>query len=371
MGATVRHFGAIAFTPRLWQLVRTMISFLDLDMMARGGALALLMLWCWLLIRDHWHALPARMAVAMSAAVACHIIASIPGTFRSFYGVEWLIEIGSASVPGFFWLFARTWFNDEERIGWRSWALVSLPIMLLIIHMLMFEAKGPVFMGSGFAMRAMWFALAAAGLWAAWRGRDDDLIEARRKLRSLMVWAVGIFVIITNAVEIAVGRGFAPEAWRSGIEMGIAALTGGLCAAMFGMRQPDLFAAAPKATTNGRVADDPVTTAFADRLQRHMQSERPYRDDTLTVAGLAAQLGEQEYRLRRLINGHLGYRNFAAFLNSYRLAEVKQALSDPDQREVPILTIALDAGFGSLGPFNRAFREAEGMTPTTYRGRAG
>jgi AraC-like DNA-binding protein len=98
-----------------------------------------------------------------------------------------------------------------------------------------------------------------------------------------------------------------------------------------------------------------------------MLAERPYRTEGLTIAALAAQLGEQEYRLRRLINGELGFRNFTAFLNSYRLAEVREALADPDQREVPILTIALDAGFGSLGPFNRAFREAEAMTPTAYR----
>ncbi|WP_371070074.1 helix-turn-helix domain-containing protein [Salmonella enterica] len=49
---------------------------------------------------------------------------------------------------------------------------------------------------------------------------------------------------------------------------------------------------------------------------------------------------------------------------------MKVALADPAQREVPILTIALDAGFGSLGPFNRAFREAEGMTPSEFRSRA-
>jgi AraC-like DNA-binding protein len=46
---------------------------------------------------------------------------------------------------------------------------------------------------------------------------------------------------------------------------------------------------------------------------------------------------------------------------------VKSALADPTQKEVPILTIALDAGFGSLGPFNRAFRDVEGMTPSEYR----
>ncbi len=63
----------------------------------------------------------------------------------------------------------------------------------------------------------------------------------------------------------------------------------------------------------------------------------------------------------------MGYRNFTAFLNGFRLDEVRSALADPAQREVPILTIALDAGFGSLGPFNRAFRDAEGMTPSEYR----
>jgi AraC-like DNA-binding protein len=31
------------------------------------------------------------------------------------------------------------------------------------------------------------------------------------------------------------------------------------------------------------------------------------------------------------------------------------------------LTIALDAGFQSLGPFNRAFKAHTGMTPTDFR----
>ncbi|MGP8122947.1 MAG: helix-turn-helix domain-containing protein, partial [Xanthobacteraceae bacterium] len=30
-------------------------------------------------------------------------------------------------------------------------------------------------------------------------------------------------------------------------------------------------------------------------------------------------------------------------------------------------TIALDAGFQSLGPFNRAFKSETGVTPTEYR----
>jgi AraC-like DNA-binding protein len=37
------------------------------------------------------------------------------------------------------------------------------------------------------------------------------------------------------------------------------------------------------------------------------------------------------------------------------------------QRDVPVLTIALDAGFQSIGPFNRAFKADTGLTPTEFR----
>ena len=67
------------------------------------------------------------------------------------------------------------------------------------------------------------------------------------------------------------------------------------------------------------------------------------------------------------INQGLGHRNFNSFVNGYRIAEVKAALADPRQAEVPVLTIALDAGFNSLGPFNRAFKAETGLTPTEYR----
>jgi AraC-like DNA-binding protein len=98
-----------------------------------------------------------------------------------------------------------------------------------------------------------------------------------------------------------------------------------------------------------------------------MTVERAYRQEGLTIAGLAQQLGLPEYRLRRLINQALGYRNFNSFVNHYRIAEAKAALGDAQQAEVPVLTIALDAGFSSLGPFNRAFKAETGMTPTEFR----
>jgi AraC-like DNA-binding protein len=102
-------------------------------------------------------------------------------------------------------------------------------------------------------------------------------------------------------------------------------------------------------------------------LRRLMDHDKAYREEGLSIGSLAAKLGIPEYALRRLINQRLGYRNFNAFLNFYRLDDVMAALADPSQEPVPILTIALDAGFQSLGPFNRAFKSQTGMTPSEFR----
>jgi AraC-like DNA-binding protein len=105
-------------------------------------------------------------------------------------------------------------------------------------------------------------------------------------------------------------------------------------------------------------------------LERFMAVERIYRQEGLTIGMLAAKLKLPEYRLRQLINQRLGHRNFNAYLNHHRVEDAKFGLADKAQAEVPILTIAMDAGFQSLRAFNRAFRAETGMTPSEYRERA-
>jgi len=114
----------------------------------------------------------------------------------------------------------------------------------------------------------------------------------------------------------------------------------------------------------------PADLTLVAALERAMSFDRAYRQDGLTIGQLANAHGVPEYRLRRLINQGLGHRNFNSFLNRYRIADARAGLADPGQAAVPILTIALDAGFNSLGPFNRAFRAETGMTPSEYRRQA-
>jgi AraC-like DNA-binding protein len=68
-----------------------------------------------------------------------------------------------------------------------------------------------------------------------------------------------------------------------------------------------------------------------------------------------------------LINDHSGHRNFAAFVNARRIDAAKRRLADPAHARTTVAAIAFELGFGSLGPFNRAFKEATGKTPTEWR----
>ncbi len=101
-----------------------------------------------------------------------------------------------------------------------------------------------------------------------------------------------------------------------------------------------------------------------------MDAGEAWRREGLTIGALAEEVGVPEHRLRRLINDNLGHRNFAAFVNTRRIEAAKALLADPAQARTTVAAIAFELGFGSLGPFNRAFKEATGKTPTEWRARA-
>jgi AraC-like DNA-binding protein len=85
---------------------------------------------------------------------------------------------------------------------------------------------------------------------------------------------------------------------------------------------------------------------------------------------LAVRANLPEAQLRRLINDQLGYRNFPSFVNAHRIAAAKARLADPNEARAPVSAIAHDIGFGSLGPFNRAFRGETGLSPSEWRRQA-
>ena len=207
-----------------------------------------------------------------------------------------------------------------------------------------------------------------------------DLVPGRRRLRLAVLILALLIVVLLSVPDLtsisANSFGMSGSLATAAGLLAIAALAGWslfhpppalpAAVAMAAATVPEnTDRAAPIRAADG--GHDATTSLLLRRLDILMTVERVYRQEGLTIGGLAAKLGLPEYRLRQAINEGLGYRNFNAFLNRYRIDEAKAALSDPSQRDVAVLTIAMDAGFQSIGPFNRAFKAEIGLTPTEFR----
>lgn len=203
-------------------------------------------------------------------------------------------------------------------------------------------------------------------------GRGEDLVESRRRLRFPFAITMG------SIVTIIVGSGFfyLANRWVSSVYIGsifLFILFFNLATFRLHSDSPQLIepikepAVPPVAN---RVSDSDKDKPLIDRIHAVMEGKRLYAQHGLTIGMLATAASLQEYRLRRLINQKLHYRNFNQYLNQYRVTEAARRLQDPAESHVPISTIALDVGYASLSSFNKAFKEEHGVTPSIFRGRA-
>jgi len=331
---------------------------LVIEMLARGmaiGALAAVGAGLWRGGGQH-----VRLAGVFFAMTAiAYVINSSPQLLQAIGWLRPLVHFLAFGGVAMFWLFIVTLFED------RPVSLTTLApwSMLTLVGIIGATTDGQVQSGVWIAHNLIEVSLAAHALYVIARSWRGDLVEARRRLRGPFLTFVTLYVLTLSGFEIAEAMGFFEPWFRllGGVTM---ALYCGAGAIVFLQVRPELFGTAqPGPSPDGLDAGDRATL---DRLEALMQSEA-WRREGLTIGDLAAEVGVPEHRLRRLINDHLRFRNFAAFVNARRIAAAKAILADPAQARVSVASIAFDLGFGSLGPFNRAFKEETGVTPTQYR----
>ena len=334
----------------------------------RGGAGTLFLLLAAFFIRDWRASQTARIGAVLTVGAFCYVALVALDSSGSISWRRLPFHLMSLSTPGLFWLFSMSWFDDDFRL--RPWhgAIVLVLVMGGFTANYLYATGGNPFFLLAVTWRAMSITLVVAAVITALRGRNGDLVEARRRARLALSLMIALVILWIVLAELPLSEWPPPVGWRVMNAASLFLLAATLALTILGWRDPALLAAPAKAQAVilRPEADDSILLAKLDADMRH---DRLYRQDGLTITTVAARLGVPEYRLRRAINQGLGARNFNAYLNEFRLTETRDALADPAQRDVPILTIALDAGFGSLAPFNRAFRDAEGCTPTEYRAR--
>lgn len=338
-----------------------------LEILARGGAAGAFLGVAISLARGP--KTPARVAGALFCLGALgHTLTQYPPLNDSL-GLVWFpVWAFSLMGAGLFWAFAMELFGDSGRLTWKRFAPA---IFLFVVGGSSAFVTRAAVGGLLLAHNVVGAVLMVHVLLVVWRGWRNDLVESRRRLRGPVLAAGAVYAAAVIAVQISEIL-WRPASALSPVAAGVLLVLGLAGVGALLRPDPDLFGStADSARARSAPGSIPAETEeLAGKLDRLMRDDRVYRQEGLSVAGLALRLGVPEYRLRRLINQQLGHRNFAAFLNQWRLGDAKQSLSDPAERDVPITTIALDAGYQSLGPFNRAFKAETGLTPTAYRERA-
>lgn len=353
------------------QIVKGM-GLTAIDLGLRGGASGVFLMIILVALLRRGTSQQALLGMAMSAGGVFYAIATAPFFPKSSWW--WVLPILSAQ-SAVFWVWARAAFDDDFVL--RRWhGALWLSIVAFGFAITLGWAHWPALAGAGgrvLAMIALALALAAAVQTV--KTSRADLVARRRRLRlAMLAINVGLIAVVAGAgfAAIPVAVPGAPGSLPTALGLFVVAMLAGLGAfatqpavpvdATAAIASSDARGAARAPT--GRVVVDPILLRRLDHL---MTVGRTYRQEGLAIGTLAARLDVPEHRLRQAINEGLGYRNFNAFLNHYRIDDAKLALSDVAQREVPVLTIAMDAGFQSIGPFNRAFKAETGVTPTEFR----
>lgn len=346
-----------------------------LDAALRGMLLALLVLVAAVLWRDRRRAPAARAGVALALGQVVQTIGAAPWIEQNL-PFAWQMPLIAVSVANvvLFWIFVRALFDDAfvprpiHALAWAGVALLSLANCLLAVTHGAWALR-EITVGAQRAVPLLFAVLAAQAAARQWRA---DLVEQRRRLR-LFIVATGVaYTVAMLAARLAAPGGRLSPTLALIDAAAMLAMVAVIAVHLLRLGPSELFpqaepAAAPAAPVPQAAVPDPAEERLAQALEQVMVQQRAYRDEGLSVATLAARLAVPEYRLRRLINQRLGHRNFNAFVNGYRLAEASTVLADPQRRELPVLSIALEAGFQSIGPFNRAFKAATGLTPTEFR----
>ncbi|MEM9076207.1 MAG: helix-turn-helix transcriptional regulator [Bacteroidota bacterium] len=107
--------------------------------------------------------------------------------------------------------------------------------------------------------------------------------------------------------------------------------------------------------------------AYFNKIEDIMKEKRLYLNPGLTVTEVAEAVGISSRNVSEIVNKYAD-RNFASYINTYRIEEAKHLLEN-QHKNTKIISVALDVGFNSLSTFNVAFKSITKLTPSQYRER--
>ena len=119
-----------------------------------------------------------------------------------------------------------------------------------------------------------------------------------------------------------------------------------------------------KYTSSGM--DTVASRRLLEQIKDLFESREIYLESDVSLKIVAEKLSVGARDVSQVINEY-EQKNFAEFVNQYRIARARTLLRTPDYAREKIETIAYDCGFGNVTSFNLAFKAEMQMTPSQYR----
>jgi AraC-like DNA-binding protein len=321
----------------------------------------------------HYKGVLPRLMSLFSLCLGAFVLTSmtfvLAGSLTSF--VLWRL---ATLAPFLLWLIAFQLFTDSGKVPVIAWAAIVYFIVVRGIGNALALSNPELLDNLAFyflvqvSTQFIMLVFSVHAIYLAYQGYSTDLVEQRRRLRVIFVVFLGILI------SIIVGMGFITTQINPVIPTvayNLALFLGAFLLNLFifrlsseAMSLVSERVVSPRSSETNSEAQPRVEPGLMGRISELMEKDRLYAQQGLTISDLADALSMQEYRLRRIINQGMQYRNFNQFLNNYRIDEASRLLNDSS---MPISSIALDVGYSSLSVFNKAFKERFGMTPSAWR----
>ncbi|MEH6611343.1 MAG: helix-turn-helix domain-containing protein [Halioglobus sp.] len=306
-----------------------------------------------------------KAMAAFSLSICGYLLAPLLYGKTDFF---YLVSGVADTVPLMFLLFTQALFAEHTRPARNSLLAGALYLSagyaesyLPLVSSLSEESLWPVWLFS----RVVMVCMLSYSLFITMRQWREDLVQPRRLLRLVVTIVVCTYILVVVVVESVLGSGTVPLWVEVANSVGIVTSCLIFTSGLFYLGPGELSAEVIPVSVPQALPV--VDQRELDRIVAAMEQERVYKDMELTIRSLGAALTIPEHRLRQHINQQLDYRNFNDFLNHYRIEEASAQLRDSENARLPVLTIAMDAGYRSMTTFNKAFRARHGLTPMEYR----
>ncbi|MES2834413.1 MAG: AraC family transcriptional regulator [Pseudomonadota bacterium] len=277
-------------------------------------------------------------------------------------GASVLFAVIGVGACGWSWLLARALFDPARHDAWwpRVFALIVVTtgaVSVLATTGLVGRIADSAYALGGSATLMLTFV-------EPFNGYRRDLPAAERRFRFSFLAGYALLVAVS---VLAIGAA-ETRTWDD-LVRGVCAVVGlgaALAAVRFRLRHPLPVEARSRGARRAPTVED---RGLAERLLRLIREEDIDIDPELRIGDVAARLGAPEHKVSQCISVVLGFANFNRLINHHRIERAKRLLAAADGPQ-SILDVAFDCGFGSVGPFNRAFKAEVGMTPRAYRAQA-